>query len=140
MSAESNTTPIGAPCWAEIMASDPQKLKEFYATLFPAWRFTTIAPDTHAEVAHFKFEQLSRLSGGIVKLPDGCPTPGDQPTGIGFTVYFYVDSINEIDAKITVLGGTKTLPKTPESEHGFFANFKDPEGNRFGVYERKVLY
>jgi len=27
------------------------------------------------------------------------------------------------------------LPKSPEREHGWFANFKDPEGNRFGVYE-----
>jgi predicted enzyme related to lactoylglutathione lyase len=33
------------------------------------------------------------------------------------------------------LGGKKVLDKTAEGENGWFANFVDPEGNRFGVYE-----
>jgi predicted enzyme related to lactoylglutathione lyase len=27
------------------------------------------------------------------------------------------------------------MEKRPESDHGWFANAKDVEGNRFGVYE-----
>jgi hypothetical protein len=27
------------------------------------------------------------------------------------------------------------MEKTPESENGWFANAKDIEGNRFGIYE-----
>lgn len=27
------------------------------------------------------------------------------------------------------------MDKTPERDNGWFANFVDPEGNRFGVYE-----
>ena len=38
------------------------------------------------------------LSGGIVKLPKGCPKPSEQPMGIGSTVYFFVESIDEVCA------------------------------------------
>jgi len=29
------------------------------------------------------------------------------------------------------------MEKTPQGDNGWYANFKDPEGNRFGVYEVK---
>ncbi|KAF2027161.1 hypothetical protein EK21DRAFT_115056 [Setomelanomma holmii] len=58
--------------------------------------------------------------------------------GIGTTVYYFVNSIDEIEPKIVELGGRKVLPKTPEREHGWFANFVDPEGNRFGTYEANL--
>jgi predicted enzyme related to lactoylglutathione lyase len=32
------------------------------------------------------------------------------------------------------LGGTTVLGKTKEGNHGWFMNFKDPEGNRFAAY------
>ncbi|KAF2820489.1 hypothetical protein CC86DRAFT_374198 [Ophiobolus disseminans] len=127
--------PVGAPCWIEIMAAEPQKLKEFYAALFPAWKFEAATADAPTTVVQYTFEQPSGLSGGIVKLPDHCPKPGEQPMGIGSTVYYFVESIDEIEKNIVQLGGVKVLPKSAEREHGWFANFKDPQGNRFGVYE-----
>ena len=39
------------------------------------------------------------------------------------------------EEKVKELGGTTVLPKMEESKNGWFANFKDPQGNRFGVYE-----
>jgi predicted enzyme related to lactoylglutathione lyase len=41
----------------------------------------------------------------------------------------------KIEKKIHELGGTTVLGKTPQGKNGWFANFKDPEGNRFGTYE-----
>lgn len=35
------------------------------------------------------------------------------------------------------LGGKKVLDKMAEGDNGWFANFVDLEGNRFGVYEAK---
>ena len=75
-----------------------------------------------------------------------------QPMGTGILPYFFVDSINEvstladqtIDASLTVfqsvpriekLGGKLTLPKMDESNNGWFCNFDDVEGNRFGLYQ-----
>ncbi|KAH8712002.1 Glyoxalase/Bleomycin resistance protein/Dihydroxybiphenyl dioxygenase [Phaeosphaeriaceae sp. PMI808] len=127
--------PVGAPCWIEIMSSDPQKLKEFYTAIFPAWNFRASKGNEGVEVVHYEFEQPSGLSGGIVKLPESCGKPSEQPMGIGYTVHYFVDSIDEVGKKIVELGGVNVLPKTPERENGWFANFKDPDGNRFGVYE-----
>ncbi|KAH7377718.1 hypothetical protein BKA66DRAFT_467688 [Pyrenochaeta sp. MPI-SDFR-AT-0127] len=124
----------GAPCWIEIMSEDPHKLKEFYAALFPAWKFRA-GEAGREDMVHVEFEQPSGLTGGILKRPKDCPKPSEQPMGIGSTVYYYVDSIDEIEKSIEKLGGVKVLNKTKESEHGWYANFKDPEGNRFGTYE-----
>lgn len=43
--------------------------------------------------------------------------------------------IDQIEKNIVELGGVKVLGKTAERQFGWFANFKDPEGNRFGTYE-----
>ncbi|KAJ4375917.1 hypothetical protein N0V83_001195 [Neocucurbitaria cava] len=143
--------PTGAPYWINIMAIDPQKLKvcmgpyfeyhqlltlrkEFYSTLFPAWQFQPAEAGMEGMV-QFAFEQPSGLSGGIVKLPDGCVKPSEQPMGIGTIVYYSVESTDEITENIVKLGGVKVMDKMGHKDRGWFANFKDPEGNRFGTYE-----
>lgn len=76
--------------------------------------------------------------------------------GMGSTVYYYVDSLHSVQytlsafffsrrrthanslkttQKIHSLGGTTVLSKTAEGTNGWFMNFKDPEGNRFGAYQ-----
>ncbi|KAF2113943.1 hypothetical protein BDV96DRAFT_647436 [Lophiotrema nucula] len=125
--------PVGAPCWIEIMSVDPAKLKEFYASLFPAWNWKDPVQD--GRVIQYDFKQPSGISGGIVKLPEDCVRPSEQPMGSGTTVYYFVESIEKIERDIAELSGTLCLPKTAEGKNGWFANFRDPEGNRFGVYE-----
>ncbi|KAF2184132.1 hypothetical protein K469DRAFT_199749 [Zopfia rhizophila CBS 207.26] len=129
--------PEGSPCWIEIMSTNPPKLKEFYASLFPSWNWKPANEEYKEDfIAMYDFKQPSGISGGIVKLPEGCvQSRGEQPMGIGFTVYYFVESIEKTDKRIAELGGSMCLPKTEQGKNGWFANFKDPEGNRFGVYE-----
>ncbi|ORY18221.1 hypothetical protein BCR34DRAFT_361470 [Clohesyomyces aquaticus] len=91
--------PEGSPCWVEIMSTDPPKLKSFYESLFPSWSFKNlVAGDARGnDVVHYEFAKPAGLSGGIVKLPEGC-TPGEQPMGKGMTVYYFVVSIEEVCA------------------------------------------
>ncbi|CAO2652143.1 Nn.00g004260.m01.CDS01 [Neocucurbitaria sp. VM-36] len=139
MSTESNQKappkpPIGSPCWIEIMSSEPTKLKEFYAALFPAWKFTE--PEAGMpENVQYMFEQPDRLGGAILSLPEGCAKAREQNLGVGSTVYYLVDTIEEIEQDIAKLGGTQVVKKTTVPGHGWFANFKDPEGTRFGCFE-----
>ncbi|KAF2004034.1 hypothetical protein P154DRAFT_560863 [Amniculicola lignicola CBS 123094] len=124
--------PVGAPCWIEIMAEEPTKLKEFYAALFPAWNWKDTS---HAAgVIMYDFKQPSGISGGIIPLPKEC-VRAEQSMGSGMTVYYFVNSIEDFEKEATAVGAKLVLPKTKESENGWFANFKDIEGNRFGVYE-----
>ncbi|KAH7065688.1 hypothetical protein BKA63DRAFT_571840 [Paraphoma chrysanthemicola] len=125
--------PVGAPCWVEIMSSEPSKLKDFYAALFPAWNFKPVESDK-PEVVQYTFEQPSGLSGGIVRHPESRPKLAEQPLG-GSTVYYYVNSIEEMTPRIVQLGGREIVSKEPVHEYGWSANFVDPEGNRFALFE-----
>jgi len=67
-------------------------------------------------------------------MPEGC-APTEQIMGSGMTVYYAVNSLDMMEKRIHELGGSTCLGKTTESSHGWFMNFRDPEGNRFGCYE-----
>ncbi|KAF2263271.1 hypothetical protein CC78DRAFT_581677 [Lojkania enalia] len=139
-SAETKGTPpvppVGAPCWIEIMSVDPAKLKEFYAALFPAWNWKPSTAESEKDgMIFYDFDQPKGISGGIIKLPEGSARTAELPMGLGMTVYYFVNSIDDIGKQIEGLGGTCVLPKTEQSTNGWYANYKDPEGNRFGVYE-----
>ncbi|KAH7113289.1 Glyoxalase/Bleomycin resistance protein/Dihydroxybiphenyl dioxygenase [Dendryphion nanum] len=126
--------PVGAPCWIEVMSVDPPKLKEFYAGLFPAWEFIPATEEYKEDmVVMYKFNEPKGLSGGIVKLPEGCERAA-QPLGIGFTVYFWVNDLEATEKRVHELGGTTVVGKKREGKTGWFMNFKDPEGNRFAAY------
>jgi predicted enzyme related to lactoylglutathione lyase len=43
-----------------------------------------------------------------------------------------------MEKEIVKLGGKKVLDKTAERDNGWFANFVDLEGNRFGVFEANL--
>ncbi|KAF2464331.1 uncharacterized protein BDR25DRAFT_346808 [Lindgomyces ingoldianus] len=127
--------PEGSPCWIEIMSNDPPKLKSFYEALFPAWSFKP-ATEQHKDDFMYEFEKPSGLSGGILKMPEGCNRDGEQGMGVGFTVYYFVPSIEKTAKRVEELGGTEVLGKKEiPGGMGWFANFKDLEGNRFGVFE-----
>ncbi|KAF2732619.1 hypothetical protein EJ04DRAFT_553942 [Polyplosphaeria fusca] len=126
--------PIGSVCWIEILSKDPPKLKDFYASLFPAWIWNPAQDEPQTEVVHYKFSQPQGLSGGIVKRSEDC-APAEQAMGAGMTVYYFVESIDKIEGEIERAGGKKCFGKTEQGDMGWFANFRDLDGNRFGVYE-----
>jgi hypothetical protein len=82
--------------------------------------------------------------------------------GVGFTMYYIVDSIEEVCLPITPLflssqietdfgsntsqtkekaeslgGKALSATKEPEGTSGFYMYITDVEGNRFGIYELK---
>jgi len=127
--------PEGSPCWIEIMSRDVEVCKKFYSALFPSWDFKPATDEYKADaIAMYSFTQPSGLSGGIMKLPSDCHRE-DQKMGVGMTVYYFCESIEKTKARVHELGGSTCMEKTPQGDNGWYANFKDPEGNRFGVYE-----
>ena len=107
--------PEGSICWIEIPGRDIDKLKvslldvcsplmltsrkEFYAALFPSWKFkeaATNAEDGH-KVHQYMFERPDGLSGGIVEMPQDCPSH-NQSMGAGFTNYYLVNDVDEVSS------------------------------------------
>lgn len=117
--------PQGSPCWIEILAEDTVALKvkqfpfakkskhftsqhtkepantlqNFYAAIFPAWEFRP-ATEQYKEdaIVMYSFTEPKGLSGGIIKLPEHCTPRGEQPMGAGFTVYYFVESIEAVSS------------------------------------------
>lgn len=58
-----------------------------------------------------------------------------QAPGQGIVQYFQVDSVAEYVTRVEALGGQVLYPKSPVPGMGWFAQFLDPEGNCFAVWE-----
>jgi len=122
--------PEGKLCWVEIpVRNDLAKLKEFYAGAFPTWIFKP--SEQMPEV--ILWEDGKGQHGGLVTMPAGC-SKADQAMGAGFTVYYFVDSIEEATERIEKLGGKTVLPKVSMGK-SFYSNLIDIEGNRFGIFQ-----
>ena len=52
-----------------------------------------------------------------------------------FANYIHVENVDEYLDKAVALGGEVAMPKTPVPGMGYFAYFKDTEGNILGLWE-----
>ncbi len=109
----------------EIPAQDPQAASRFYHELF-GWQMIPIPT-----MGYVRFEPAGGPTGGFV--PAGGPL-GHQ---VG-ELLVYVES-DDVDGDLTraeQLGGTILVPKTEIPNTGSFGIFRDPAGNRVGLFRR----
>lgn len=108
----------------ELIAKDPEKLKEFYSSLF-GWRHEDY-PGMDYAMMHS--DAKSGINGGI-----GSDTTG-LPPGLG--IYVQVEEVEKSLAHACKLGATKVLQEPYDMPGvGRFAVFTDPEGNRIGLWK-----
>ncbi len=110
----------------EIPAPDLSKALNFYPKIFN-WKVTV------AEENKYAFFRIGELNiGGAF---DTGLKPGEERQGIQMVVD--VENINETLELIEAAGGMVTLPKTEiPGGHGFYAEFKDPNGVRLQLHAR----
>ena len=118
----------------EIPADDIEKTKKFYEKIFD-WKIEKYDKDENkyyfvetTDVGEDEWTPVEpgAINGAIVKREDSNEKLID---------YIEVDSIEEMQKKIEKNGGKMIKPKTKMGEWGWWATFKDPEGNEFGLYE-----
>lgn len=117
----------GVPCWASLMARDPEAAQAFYGPLL-GWGFAagpaSLGPYTRAVV-------------------DGLPVAGigAMPTDAGLTpdwiTYFAADSADEVAQRARDNGGTVALGPMDADHAGRLAIAADPDGAVFGIWEGK---
>ncbi|KAM6507028.1 hypothetical protein FALCPG4_018418 [Fusarium falciforme] len=129
--------PHGGMSWVEIPAVDVAASKKFYQSLFPAWKFGNETRNPDEFISLFKIEEPSYIEGAIIKVNPNTLTASNnsQTNSIGMVVYFLVDSIDEMHAKILDLGGEVCLEKTDARGDGWYAKYLDIAGNVFCIYE-----
>ena len=114
----------------EVPYSDFKKAKEFYESAFD-WKVElwgdegAMAMTTAADKDGTPTE-VGGINGGFYKRK----SKNDQPT-----VAIQTESIDETVKKIEKAGWKITTPKHDIGEWGMMADFKDPDGNEFSLWQ-----
>ncbi|MFJ4595206.1 MULTISPECIES: VOC family protein [unclassified Kitasatospora] len=115
--------PAGAPCWIDLGSPDIPATAEFYGKVF-GWTFRSGGP----EAGGYGFFQLGGRTVGAVGPLD----EGDQPT---WTTYFRTADVNATAQAAEQAGGSVLVPPMDVMGEGWFAQFADPQGARFAVWQ-----
>ena len=110
--------------WIELPSKDPRSTQAFYRDVF-GWEVKEETADRYAE-----FDAGNGLGGGIYPVVE-------MPPQGGITIYIFVENLSEALDRVSAHGG-KPVGRTEEVPGGgHIAYFKDPAGNRMGLYEPK---
>ncbi|KKN21017.1 hypothetical protein LCGC14_0929670 [marine sediment metagenome] len=109
----------------EINTDDPLRAKSFYEKVFN-WKIEKSEMPMDYWMITAGSEDEQGIDGGLQKRED--------TTDI-VTNYIGVPSIDEYSKKIEANGGNIITPKSPIPGTGYFALFKDTEGNKLGIFE-----
>lgn len=119
----------------EIPTDDHARAKQFYGAVF-GWELRdmpvgadvyTLATTTPVD-ENFQHKEPGAINGGMFQRNPQLPVSNPVIT-IG------VDSIDEHLDKITAAGGHVVLPKGEVPDAGYYAYFKDTEGNVMGLWQ-----
>ena len=117
----------------EIPSDDRDRVKQFYGEVF-GWDLQdqpfgeevyTIAVTSPIDENYMHTEK-GAINGGIFQRTSELPTP---------IITISVPSIDEHVKKIEAAGGKLVTPKGEVPEMGYYAYFKDSEGNLMGLWE-----
>ncbi|MBL8803933.1 MAG: VOC family protein [Planctomycetes bacterium] len=122
-------SPSEASAWFEIPVRDFARARRFYeAMLGVTLREERMGP-SHMGI----FPCQTPVAGGCI-----CAMDGYAPSQTGTVVYLTTlgDLQQQLD-RVSGLGGGVLLPKTALPEGmGFYAQIRDSEGNRVGLYSK----
>ena len=114
--------------WFEILGPDPKALRDFYVQLFGWEDFGDDAAGDQA--TEYEYYQVHTgeggIDGGIGSSPDGQPH---------VTLYATVDDLPKYLERAEAEGGQTIMQPTTMSNVEF-AQFRDPQGNVFGLFRR----
>jgi len=115
------------PAWFEIPTDDLDRAQKFYETV--------LAQPLQRE--KFGGSDLAVLRGGGKPNSSGALIAMEEcrPSVQGSIVYISVDNLTPVLARVQAHGGDTLAPRTALPEGmGYFAQFRDCEGNRVGLW------
>ncbi|MFC3716184.1 VOC family protein [Luteimonas soli] len=118
------------PAWFEIPVADLDRAQAFYEGLLG----TSLTRERFAddEMAVFPYAGKPNSSGALVAHPKMAPSM------TGTTVYLSVESVSAVLDRMPGQGGEVLVPRTELHDGlGVFAQFRDCEGNRVGLWSQQ---
>ena len=120
-----DTTPAGAPCWIDLMTSDPAASQAFYGALF-GWTSEDSGPEFGNYLTFAKDGAL--VAGGMANDPSqGAPD--------GWSVYLATDDATATTEAATAEGGAVVVPAMAVGDLGTMLVLTDPTGAAIGVWQ-----
>lgn len=120
------TAPAGAPCWIELMTSDPDGAREFYGELF-GWTSEQESDEKYGGYINF-----SKDGRGVA---GGMKNDGSQGMPDTWSVYLASDDARATAAAATAAGGQVLMPPMAVDPYGTMAILADPTGAAIGVWQ-----
>ena len=117
----------------EIYADDPDRLGQFYTSLFD-WSIERVPGMDYGWIKTVETDakgmpsQLGGINGGILKRPAGYE-------GRAWINYVNVESLEATVDRAQKLGATVMKGKSPVPGMGWFAMLTDPQGNPFAIWQ-----
>ncbi len=125
----------------EIHATEPEKLAEFYTTVFgweiKKWEggqmeYWMVMTGKQGEPDGLPAGEAG-INGGLVRRKGAAPKTGAPVNGAVNTVV--VDDYDAYDKKIIAAGGIVALPKMALVGMAWQGYYIDPDGNIFGLHQ-----
>ena len=112
--------PSGSPSWADLLAHDARKAKDFYTGLF-GWTY-----DDHPVDGTMVYTMYSHQGQGVCASAER--GPGQENLPPHWSVYVTVDDLDAALARATAAGGTVVFQPCDVLDVGRMAIIQDPQG------------
>ena len=115
--------------WFEIPVKNFESSKTFYETILDTQLDIVEMKEMGSLMGFFPSDMENGVGGSIIS------GPGYEPSQKGSLVYLNGgDDLTASLDRVEQAGGTVIVPKTSIGEHGFIAQFIDPEGNKVALH------
>lgn len=119
------TTPVGAPCWADLWTTEVEGSRRFYSQLF-GWEALEPSPEFGG---YWMFERDGApVAGGMGSM-------GDMRADNTWKPYFCTDDIDSSLKKAEAGGAAVMGGAMPVADLGVQAVLEDPTGATFGLWQ-----
>ena len=112
--------PSGSPSWADLLAHDGQKAKDFYTALF-GWTY-----DDHPVGPEMVYTMYSHRGQAVCASAE--PGPGQENLPPHWSVYVTVDDLEGALERAKAAGGTVVFAPCDVLDVGRMAIIQDPQG------------
>ena len=116
---ERSTYLPGEPCWVDLVATDRDMARTFYADVF-GWEIS----EGHASDSPYL---VARLRGRTVAGISNHGADGPLHQDAGWTVYFCCDDVAALSRRVEAAGGRTVSAPLAEGGDGNVTTFRDPQ-------------
>lgn len=127
--SERTNYPAGVPAWVDVLGPDPERLIEFYGSIF-GWEFAGPGPIPGDPTGEYHVARLrGRDVAGVGSLPPG------ETAATGWNTYVRVESADATAAAVEAAGGAVAAAPFDALPAGRIAVLTDPDGATFSVWQ-----